>query len=96
MIHWFSRNHVAANFLMLIILIIGALTWMRLKKEIFPETAIDAVLVSVPYPNASPEETETGVCVPIEEAILDIDGIDRVRSTAAEGMGAVVVEIKPA
>lgn len=80
---------------MLVILIIGALTWMRLKKEIFPETAIDAVAISVPYPNASPEETETGVCVPIEEAIQDIDGIDRITSTAAESAGAVVVEIKP-
>jgi multidrug efflux pump subunit AcrB len=94
LIHWFSRNHVAANFLMLVILILGLLTWMRLKKEIFPETAIDAVAISVPYPNASPDETETGVCVPIEEAIQDIDGIDRITSTAAESAGAVVVEIK--
>ena len=79
---------------MLVILIMGLLTWMRLKKEIFPETAIDAIAISVPYPNASPEETETGVCIPIEEAIQDVDGIDRVTSTAAESAGAVVVEIK--
>jgi multidrug efflux pump subunit AcrB len=94
LIHWFSRNHVAANFLMLVIMIIGLLTWMRLKKEIFPETAVDAVAISVPYPNASPEETETGVCVPIEEAIQDIDGLDRITSTATESAGVVVVEIK--
>ena len=94
LIHWFSRNHVAANFLMLVIMIIGLLTWMRLKKEIFPETAVDAVAISVPYPNASPEETETGVCVPIEEAIKDIDGLDRITSTATESAGVVVVEIK--
>ena len=79
---------------MLVIMIIGLLTWMRLKKEIFPETAVDAVAISVPYPNASPEETETGVCVPIEEAIQDIDGLDRITSTATESAGVVVVEIK--
>jgi multidrug efflux pump subunit AcrB len=78
---------------MLVVLLFGFITWMQLRKEIFPETSIDAVLVSVPYPNASPEETETGVCIPVEEAIQDLDGIDRITSTAAEGIGAVIVEM---
>ncbi|MEM0895427.1 MAG: efflux RND transporter permease subunit [Verrucomicrobiota bacterium] len=93
-IHWFSRNHVAANFLMLAIALFGVNTWFSLKKEIFPETATDSFVVSVPYPNASPDEVETGIILPIEEAIQDIDGIDRVRSTAAENIGTVAVEVK--
>jgi len=92
LIHWFTRNHVAANFLMLVILLVGCSTWFKLRKEIFPETAIDAVTISVPYPNASPEEVEKGVILPIEEAIEGLDGIKRVTSTAAQNTGAITVE----
>ncbi len=91
-IYWFAKNHVAANFMMAIILVMGFSTWGKLKKEIFPETAIDAVLINVPFPNASPEEVEKGIVLPIEEAIEDLEGIERITSTAAQGMGAVTVE----
>lgn len=92
-INWFAQNHVAANFLMLVVLVMGVVTWPMLKKEIFPEVSIDAISVQVPYPNATPEEVEKGIIVPIEEAIQDLDGIDRIKSTAAQGNGVVVVEV---
>ncbi len=92
-INWFSKNHVAANFLMLIVLVLGLQTWGKLKKEIFPETAIDMISIQVPYPNATPEEVEKGIVVPIEEAIQDVNGIERIRSTAAQGMASVLVEV---
>lgn len=94
MIHWFSRNHVAANFLMLGVMIMGFVTWPKLKKEIFPETSVDVVAITIPYPNATPEEVERGVCVPVEEAIQDVDGIDRIKSNAGTGVGSVSVEVK--
>lgn len=80
--------------MMLAILLVGFSTWFQLKKEIFPEMSIDAVAVRVPYPNATPEEVERGVCVPIEEAIADLTGIDTIRSTASQNMGTVNVEAK--
>ena len=47
----------------------------------------------MPYLGASPEEVEEAVCVRIEEAILGVDGVKRVTSSAAEGMGVVTVEL---
>jgi len=92
-IHWFSRNHVAANFLMVLIVVIGFGTWPGIKKEIFPEVSIDAVSISVPYPNATPDEVEKGIIVPIEETIQDVDGIDVIRSVASQGYGNVTAEV---
>lgn len=92
-IYWFSRNHVAANFLMLLIVVIGLGTWPSIKKEIFPEISIDAINVTVPYPNATPTEVEKGIIVPIEEAIQDVDGIDTIRSYANQGNATVTVEV---
>ncbi|WP_018970679.1 efflux RND transporter permease subunit [Rubritalea marina] len=93
-IRWFSRNHVAANFLMLIIVLAGVMTWFGLKKEVFPETSLDAVTVTVVYPNATAEEVEDGVILPIEDAVADVDGIKRYSASASEGMGQVFVEVE--
>ncbi|MDF1658682.1 MAG: efflux RND transporter permease subunit [Verrucomicrobiales bacterium] len=92
-IYWFSRNHVAANFLMLLIVVIGLGTWPSIKKEIFPEISVDAINVTVPYPNATPAEVEKGIIVPVEEAIQDVDGIDTIRSYANQGNATVTVEV---
>nr|NIP95676.1 hypothetical protein [Akkermansiaceae bacterium] len=45
LIRWFSRNHVAANFLMVAVAMAGFTTWFELKKEIFPEISVDAVAI---------------------------------------------------
>ncbi len=91
-VRWFSRNHVAGNFLMLAVLLAGFSSWYQLRKEIFPELAIDAVLVTIPYPNATPVEAERGVNVPVEEAVADLTGIKKIRSTAAQNIGTVTIE----
>ncbi|MGY8688795.1 MAG: efflux RND transporter permease subunit, partial [Verrucomicrobiales bacterium] len=94
LIHWFSRNHVAGNFLMLIVLVMGVVQWGKLKKEIFPETGVDIISIQVPYPNAAPEEVASGVCLPVEEAIQDVDGVKRITSTSSESIGLVNVEVE--
>lgn len=93
-IHWFSRNHVAANFVMLLVLLSGFTTWFKIRKEVFPNISLDTVLIQVPFPNATPEEVEDGVLLPVEDAIADVDGIKRVTATAMESMGAVTVEVE--
>ncbi len=92
-IKWFSENHVSANFLMLVVLLAGFTTWFKLKKEIFPETALDAFLVQVPYPNATATEVESGVILKLEDAVADLDGIKRYSSTSSENMGVMMVEV---
>ncbi len=92
-IYWFSRNHVAANFLMLLIVVIGFGTWPKIKKEIFPEISVDAISIAVPFPNATPTEVEKGIIIPIEEAIQDVDGIDVIRSSANQSAGSLTVEV---
>lgn len=94
MIRWFARNGVAANLVMLIIVVGGIAGLLHVKKELFPEFSLDTVVVRVPYLGAAPEEVEQGVILRIEEAIEGIDGIDEVRSTASEGMGTVAVEVR--
>ena len=92
---WFAENRVAANLMMIIILVAGILSAVGIKKEIFPEMSVEMISVSVPYLGASPEEAEEGVCVRVEEAIQGLEGIKKMTSTAAEGAGSVLVEVMP-
>jgi len=94
-IEWFADNHVVANLLMFFIAIAGVVTMMSITKEVFPEFNIDMLTVTVRYLGAAPEEVEEGVCIKIEEAIQDLEGIKRLESNASEGVGTVIVEIEP-
>ena len=91
---WFASNHVAANLLMLLIAAAGLLAIFSARLEVFPEMSLDMINIMVPYLGASPADVEEGVCVRLEEAIAGVDGIKRMTSTAAEGMGSVLVEVE--
>lgn len=93
-IAWFTRNSVAANLLLLIIVAGGLSTAPRIKQEVFPEVTTDMITVAVEYPGAAPEEVEEGVCVRIEEQIYGLDGIRRLKSSAREGVGVVTAELE--
>jgi len=91
-----AANHVAANILMLILLIGGGIALLRLPVQVFPDLKPQMVTVQVPYLGAAPAEVEEGVCMKVEEAIAGVEGIDRIRSVAQEGMGTVIAELDDA
>ncbi len=93
-IGWMARNHVAANLLMGFLVLSGLLTLVGTKKETFPEFSLDVIQVQIPYLGASPAEVEVGVVSRIEERLIGIEGIDRVTSTAAEGMASIRLELQ--
>ena len=92
LISWFIRNPVAANLLMVVLLVGGALSAVNLQRQVFPTISPGTVVVTVPYPGATPAEVEEGITRRVEEAVLGIDGVKRVTSTASENVGRIVVE----
>ena len=94
LIGWFATNHVAANLMMISIIIGGIVALFMLKKETMPEFNSDQIQIQVPYRGAAPEEVETGVVLRVEEAIETIEGIHEITSQSSEGMGTVTVEVE--
>ena len=94
LLSWFASNHVATNLLMFMIIAAGLLTIVTIKVEFFPEFTLNTIIITVPYRGASPTDVEDGVVLRVEEAIAAVDGIKRMRSTAAEGAGVVTVEVE--
>ena len=93
MVSWFADNHVAANLLMIFILLGGVVTGLTMKVEVFPESSLDRITIGVEYPGASPEEVEEAIIRRIEEQIAGLAGIKRIDSRAREGSGSVTVEV---
>ncbi len=94
MIAWFARNDVAANLLMVTVLLLGGYALLyETAVEIFPTTDPEIVRVSVPLRGATPEDAELGLAVRIEEAIEGLDGVKRMTSTSVEGSASVWIEV---
>jgi multidrug efflux pump subunit AcrB len=93
MIAWFARNHVAANLLMITILLTGLFSLKgNIPLEVFPSFESDIVAVKVSLRGATPEDTEQGVAIRIEEAVQDLQGIKKISSTSVEGSATVNIE----
>ncbi|MBD3345879.1 MAG: MMPL family transporter [Chitinivibrionales bacterium] len=90
---YMAKNSVAANLILGIMVVGGLLIFPRIKQEVFPEVTLDQVLITVPYPSASPEEVEQGIILAVEEAVRGIDGVKEVRATASEGVAQVSAEL---
>lgn len=91
-ISWMAGNSVAANLLMVVLLIGGLIVGLQIKQEVFPELEIDMVIISVSYPGASPEEVENGIVLVVEEAVQGLEGVDEIRSTSKEGVASITIE----
>ena len=88
----FIQNPVAANLLMVVLLVGGAISASRLQSQVFPTISPGTVTVTVPFPGATPAEVEESITRRVEEAVLGIDGVKRVNSVASENVGTVVIE----
>lgn len=91
LIRWWIYNPVAANLLMVGILLSGYLGFLAMEREAFPDFVVNQVQVEVTWPGAAPQEVEEQVIQRIEESLKDLDNIKRVNATATEGYGRLDV-----
>lgn len=88
---YFSRHRVAANLMMLFIILLGVLGMSRLNTQIFPDVTPGAAGVVVSWSAAGAEAVLDRVTVPLEKAILDLDAVDRITSNSRDGSSGISV-----
>ena len=88
------KRPVFATMVILSFMVLGIVSLGRLGIDLFPEVNFPFVNVIVPYPGAGPEEVETLVTRPIEDAVAGINGVKRVISTSTEGLAMVGIELR--
>ncbi|MBI3316714.1 MAG: efflux RND transporter permease subunit [Candidatus Omnitrophica bacterium] len=70
---------------------IGLISFVRLPQELFPPIVFPQVTIVTDYANAAPEEIETLITRPLEEAVGSVAGLKRIESSSREGRSSVTV-----
>jgi len=90
-IKWWASNTVAANLLMVICLIAGLVSYFTIEREMDPYVEFPGANVSISWPGASPQDVEEQLVVRMEEALSEVEGVNRMWAFAGEGGGSVTV-----
>ena len=93
LIAWFATNHIAANLLLILIVLAGLSALLTMPQKSFPDIDVPIISVSIPYLGAAPEEVEQGVCIRVEEELDGVEGVKEIRSVANESLCSVTVEL---
>ena len=87
-------NPVIVNLLVLLILISGAISYVRLKRELFPDFSRRVVRIDTRYAGASPEEVEELITARIEDQVRNVDGVNEMLSTSREGQSEIRLQMQ--
>ncbi len=80
------RRPVTTIMLSLSLMILGVISWFEMPLKFLPDVDEPFVGVSVPYPNASPQQVEQQIAIPLEGEMRTIPGLRRIRTISdAEG-----------
>lgn len=89
---WAINNTTSVYVLAFFISILGALNYIFIPKEQFPEVVIPYIMVNTIYPGTSPEDMENLVTRPIEKQLKSISDVKNIKSTSIQDYSAIVVE----
>ncbi|MEM0515669.1 efflux RND transporter permease subunit [Pseudoalteromonas sp. YIC-827] len=94
-IAYFANNSVAANLMMVFIIIMGIVSYFTIQRQMFPNIEINYINVAASYPGASPQEIEESILIKIEESLKDVTEIDKGIYRAFRNSGQASLEIDP-
>ncbi|MFZ9035746.1 MAG: efflux RND transporter permease subunit, partial [Francisellaceae bacterium] len=86
---------VFAVVLSLLIIVLGVVGFTYLELRYFPKITEKTASVSISYSGASPELMLNDVTIPVENALYDIDGLQRMSSTSSYGKSSISLTFAP-
>ena len=85
------KHPVTTSMVFLALLILGLVSLSQLGLELLPDISFPTVVVFTPYPGVGPEEIESSISEPIEDAVSTLNGVERISSASSEGVSMVVI-----
>ena len=87
-----TRKPVTTVMIFVGVMLFGIISLMKLPQELFPPITYPQLTVFTGYANAAPEEIETLLTRPVEEAVGTVSGLKTIRSISKEGISLVIAE----
>lgn len=72
-----------------VIVLLGAISLVRLPVDLLPDLSFPSLTVRVSYPGVGPREIEETITRPIEQTVSAVAGLDQLNSTSSEGSSTV-------
>ncbi|MCB1767857.1 MAG: efflux RND transporter permease subunit, partial [Candidatus Competibacteraceae bacterium] len=88
----FAQHKVAANLLMVVMLLAGMFALSRLNTQFFPNFELEMITVRVVWAGAAAEDVERSVTIPLEQNLRTVDGLDKLSSTSSQGISSIILE----
>ncbi len=90
---FFAHHKVAANLLMIMMIMGGLFALHKLTIRYFPQFDLDYIRVSVVWSGASAEDVETAITIPLEQNLKSIDNLRKITSTSSQGVSTITLEL---
>jgi HAE1 family hydrophobic/amphiphilic exporter-1 len=87
-----TKKPVTTIMIFLGVMLFGVISLAKLPQELFPPITYPQLTVFTGYANAAPEEVETLLTRPVEEAVGTVSGLKGIRSVSKEGISLVMAE----
>ena len=88
----FAQHKVAANLLMIIMILMGFWGLANLNVQFFPNFEVEVVTVQTTWAGASAEDVESSLTQPLEHALRNTDNLDKMTSTSAQSLSMITLE----
>ncbi len=86
------RRPIGVSMLYLAVAVFGVVAVDQLAVDLLPEVDVPRISITTSYEGVSPEEIETLITRPIEQAVSTIEGVDRLEAVSSEGLSRVQLQ----
>lgn len=87
------RHPIAANLLMLIMIVAGIWGYARLNTQFLPPFDFKVITVRTVWLGASPEDVEKSITAPLEQTLRTLDSVSELTSTSAQGISSITIDL---
>lgn len=94
LITWMAKNDTAVNVILFIVILGGVISALSIKQEVFPDIEFDKISVDISYPGSSPKENEASLCLPLETAISNKNGVEEIQCSAYENTAKLNIDVE--
>lgn len=88
----FAKHRVAANLLMVMMILAGVIALKKLNVQFFPNFDLDTISVSAIWSGASAEDIESGITIPLEQRLRSVDQLKEMSSSSVPGVSGITLQ----
>ncbi|HEX9619872.1 MAG TPA: efflux RND transporter permease subunit [Polyangiaceae bacterium] len=89
-----ATRPIGVSIIYVAVVVFGAVALRYLAVDLYPEIDVPRISITTPYEGVAPEEIETLITRPIEQATSTIEGVDRIEAVSAEGLSRVQLQFR--